>query len=41
LESSIVIPFLIGLRVYGFLFNAVLSLGTHLAVMAIPRRRPS
>jgi uncharacterized protein (TIRG00374 family) len=41
LESSIVLPFLIGLRVYGFLFNAVLSLGTHLAVMAVPRRRPS
>jgi uncharacterized membrane protein YbhN (UPF0104 family) len=41
LQSSIVIPFLIGLRVYGFLFNAVLSLGTHLAVMAVPRRRPS
>ena len=41
LENSIVIPFLIGLRVYGFLFNAVLSLGTHLAVMAVPRRIPS
>jgi len=38
LESSIVIPFLIGLRVYGFLFNAVLSLGTHVAVMVIPHR---
>jgi len=38
LESSTVIPFLIGLRVYGFLFNAVLSLGTHLAVMVIPHR---
>jgi len=37
-ESSIVIPFLIGLRVYGFLFNAVLSLGTHVAVMVIPHR---
>ena len=41
LDSSIVIPFLIGLRVYGFLFNAVLSLGTHLAVMAVPHRAPS
>ncbi|MGB9300955.1 MAG: lysylphosphatidylglycerol synthase transmembrane domain-containing protein [Anaerolineae bacterium] len=38
LESSIVIPFLIGLRVYGFLFNAVLSLGTHLAVMVVPHK---
>ena len=24
--------------VYGFLFNAVLSLGTHVAVMVIPHR---
>jgi uncharacterized protein (TIRG00374 family) len=41
LESSIVIPFVIGLRVYGFLFNAVLSLATHLAVMAVPHRMRS
>ena len=41
LESSIVIPFLIGLRVYGFFFNAVLSLGSHLALMAVPHRAPS
>jgi uncharacterized membrane protein YbhN (UPF0104 family) len=41
LESSIVIPFVLGLRVYGFLFNAVLSLGTHLAVMAAPYRAPA
>lgn len=30
--SSTIIPFLIGLRVYGFLFNAVLALSTHLLV---------
>jgi len=41
LDNSIVIPFLIGLRVYGLLFNAVLALGTHLALMAVPRRAPS
>lgn len=41
LDSSIVIPFLIGLRVYGFFFNAVLSLGSHLALMAVPHRAPS
>jgi uncharacterized protein (TIRG00374 family) len=40
-EGSAIIPFLIGLRVYGFVFNAVLSLGAHLAVMAVPHRTPS
>ena len=31
-ESSTIIPFLIGLRVYGLVFNAVLALFAHLAV---------
>ncbi len=33
MESSTIIPFLIGLRVYGFLFNAMLALLTHTAVI--------
>lgn len=36
-ESSTIIPFLIGLRVYGLVFNAVLALATHLAVTLSPR----
>jgi uncharacterized protein (TIRG00374 family) len=39
IESSQIIPLLIGLRVYGFLFNAVLALFTHMVVVALPRKR--
>jgi hypothetical protein len=35
---STVIPFLIGLRVYGLVFNAVLALGAHVAMTLLPRR---
>jgi uncharacterized membrane protein YbhN (UPF0104 family) len=38
LESSTIIPFLIGLRVYGFLFNAVLALCTHMVVIVLPQK---
>jgi uncharacterized membrane protein YbhN (UPF0104 family) len=37
MESSTIIPFLIGLRVYGLVFNAALALATHLAVTLSPR----
>jgi uncharacterized protein (TIRG00374 family) len=36
--SSAIIPFLIALRVYGLVFNAVLALAAHLAVTIRPRR---
>lgn len=35
--SATIIPFLIGLRVYSLVFNAVLALGAHVAVTLIPR----
>jgi uncharacterized membrane protein YbhN (UPF0104 family) len=38
MESSTIIPFLIGLRVYGFLFNAVLALFTHIAVVVLSQK---
>jgi uncharacterized protein (TIRG00374 family) len=37
-RSSAIIPFLIALRVYGLVFNAVLALAAHLAVTIRPRR---
>jgi uncharacterized protein (TIRG00374 family) len=37
IDSSIIIPFLIGLRVYGLLFNAVLALFTHVLVVLSQR----
>jgi uncharacterized protein (TIRG00374 family) len=37
-ENSTIIPFLIGLRVYGFLFNAVLALFAHIVVIVLPRK---
>lgn len=36
-ETSAILPFLIALRVYGLVFNAVLALGAHLAVSLEPR----
>ena len=37
-DRSAIIPLLIGLRVYGLVFNAVLALATHLAVTLRPRK---
>lgn len=31
-ENAAIVPFLIGLRVYGLVFNAILALAAHLAV---------
>jgi uncharacterized membrane protein YbhN (UPF0104 family) len=33
IQSSTIIPFLLGLRLYGLVFNAVLALVAHLAMM--------
>jgi uncharacterized protein (TIRG00374 family) len=39
LATSTIIPFLIGLRIYGLVFNAVLALGAHVAVTLLPGSR--